>query len=153
MLDVDPQTSLQRVDRVTTVRVEPARTVVLGAGRPYLAALAFAAAENQPPGAQGSILGNVLISRGDAPAVQVLAAQCLFNDNRVDARLNGKIAVTLTAPVVIVNTNRVTGNEFSIQINGATAKSATVLGNITTRGISLAGAGLPAPWDALNLRA
>ena len=153
VLDVDPQTSLQRVDRVTTVRVEPAKTVVLGAGRPYLSALAFAAAENQPPGAQGSIVGNVLISRGDAPAVQVLAAQCLFNDNRVDARLNGKIAVTLTAPVCIVSTNRVTGNEFSIQINGATAKSATVLGNITTRGISLAGAGLPAPWDALNLRA
>lgn len=153
VLDVDPRTSLQRVDRVTTVRVEPAKTVVLGAGRPYLSALAFGAAENQPPGAQGSILGNVLISRGDAPAVQVLAAQCLFNDNRVDARLNGRIAVTLTAPVCIVSTNRVTGNEFSIQINGATAKTATVLGNITTRGISLAGAGLPAPWDALNLRA
>ena len=65
---------------------------------------------------KGSIVGNVLNSRGDAPAVEVLAAQCLFNDNRVDARLNGKIAVTLAAPVVIVSTNRVTGNEFSIQI-------------------------------------
>ncbi|WP_422003422.1 DUF6519 domain-containing protein [Reyranella sp.] len=153
VLDVDPQTSLQRVDRVTTVRVEPARAVVLGAGRPYLSALSFAAVENQPPGAQGSVLGNVLISRGDAPAVEVVAAQCLFNDNRVDARLNGKIAVRLATPLCIVSTNRVTGNEFSIQITGATAKTATVLGNITTRGISLAGAPLPAPWDALNLRA
>ena len=79
--------------------------------------------------------------------------QCLFNDNRVDARLNGKIAVTLATPIVIVNANRVTGDEFSIQITRATAKSAAVLGNITTRGISLAGAGLSPPWDALNLRA
>jgi hypothetical protein len=95
----------------------------------------------------------VLISRGDAPAVLVLASQCLFNDNRVDARLNGRFAVMLTAPVCIVSTNRVTGNEASIRIDGATAKTATVLGNITTRGISLGGAGLPPPWDALNLRA
>ena len=83
----------------------------------------------------------------------MLAAQCLFSDNRVEARLNGKIAVTLATPICIVSTNRVTGNEFSIQITGATAKTATVLGNITTRGISLAGAPLPAPWDVLNLRA
>ena len=43
------------------------------------------------------------------------------------------IAVRLAAPIVLVNANRVTGNEL-IQITGATAKSATVLGNITTRG-------------------
>ena len=153
VLDVDPQTSLQRVDKLAAVRVEAAKTVVLGAGRPYLSTLAFAAIENQPPGANGSILGNVLVARGDAPAVEVLASQCLFNDNRVDARLNGQIAVTLAVAVCIVSTNRVTGNEFSIRITRATAKTATVLGNITTRGISLAGAPLPAPWDVLNLRA
>jgi len=153
VLDIDPQTSIQRVDRLTSVRIDAGKTVVLGAGRPYLSALNIAAIDNLPPGAQGSILGNVLVSRGDAPAVEVLASQCLFNDNRVDARLNGKIAVMLAAPVCIVSTNRVTGNEFSIQITGATAKSATVLGNITTRGISLAGGGLPAPWDVLNVRA
>jgi hypothetical protein len=153
VLDVDPQTSLQRVDKLAAVRVEAAKTVVLGAGRPYLSTLAFAAIENQPPGVNGSILGNVLVARGDAPAVEVLASQCLFNDNRVDARLNGKIAVTLAVAVCIVSTNRVTGNEFSIQITRATAKTVTVLGNITTRGISLAGAPLPTPWDVLNLRA
>jgi hypothetical protein len=153
VLDADPQTPLSRVGTLTAVRVDTGKTLVLGAGRAYISNLAAVSIDNQPLGANGSILGNVLIARGDAPAVQVVATQCLFNDNRVDARLNGKIAVTLAAPIVIVNANRVTGNELSIQITGATAKSATVLGNITTRAISLAGAALPAPWDALNLRA
>jgi hypothetical protein len=83
----------------------------------------------------------------------VSAGQCLFNDNRVDARLNGKIAVALAADVVIVSANRVTGNELSIAISKATSKSAAVLGNITTRGIALSGSALTPPWDALNLRA
>jgi len=152
VLDIDPETSLLRIDKLTAVRLNAAKTLVLGAGRAYVANLAAVSIDNQPVGANGSILGNVLIARGDAPAVQVVAAQCLFNDNRVEARLNGKIAVTLAAPIVIVSANRVTGNEISIRITGATAKSATVLGNITSGGISLAGASLPAPWDALNLR-
>lgn len=153
VVGADAQTPLLKTGSLTTVRAEPAKTVVLGAGRAYVANIAAAAIDNQPLGASGSVLGNVLIARGDAPAVDVLAAQCLFNDNRVEARLNGKIAVRLAAPIVLVNANRVTGNELSIQITGATSKSATVLGNITTRGIALAGAPLPAPWDALNLRA
>lgn len=153
VIGADAQTPLQKTGGLTTVRAEPAKTVVLGAGRAYVATIAAAAIDNQPLGASGSVLGNVLIARGDAPAVDVLAAQCLFNDNRVEARLNGRIAVRLAAPIVLVNANRVTGNELSIQIIGATAKSATVLGNITTRGIALAGGPLPAPWDALNLRA
>ena len=69
VLDVDPQTSLQRVDRFAIVRVEAGKTVVLGAGRAYVSTLALAAIDNQPAGANGSILGNVLIARGDAPAV------------------------------------------------------------------------------------
>lgn len=153
VLDADPQTPISRAATLTAVRLDASNTLVLGAGRAYISRLAGISIDNQPPGANGSILGNVLIARGDAPAVQVMAAQCLFNDNRVEARLNGKIAVTLAVPIVIVNANRVTGNELSIQITGATAKSATVLGNITTRGIALAGGPLPAPWDALNLRA
>jgi hypothetical protein len=153
VVDSDPQQPLSRFGTMTTVRLDTQKTLVLGAGRPYVATFAAAAAADQPAGANGSILGNVLNARGDAPAVEVTAAQCLFNDNRVDARLNGKIAVTLATPIVIVNANRVTGDEFSIQITRATAKSAAVLGNITTRGISLAGAGLSPPWDALNLRA
>lgn len=153
VLGADVQIPLQKTGSLTTVRAEPTKTVVLGAGRPYIANLAAAATDNQAAGASGSVLGNVLVARGDAPAVDVLAGQCLFNDNRVEARLNGRIAVRLGAPIVLVNANRVTGNELSIQINGATARSATVLGNITTRGIALAGGPLPAPWDALNLRA
>jgi hypothetical protein len=106
----------------------------------------------RPAGPSGSVLGNVFNARGSAPVVEIALTQCLFNDNRVDARLNGKIAVTISAPVVIVDSNRVTGEELSIQITEATSKSAAVLGNITTRGISLSGTVLSAPWAALNLQ-
>jgi hypothetical protein len=154
VLDTDPETLLLRVDKFTTVRLTAAKTLVLGAGRAYISSLAAEAIDNQPIGANGSILGNVLVARGEAPTVKVVASQCLFNDNRVEARLNDKIAVSLATPMVIVNANRVTGgNALSINITGATAKSATVLGNITTGGIALSGGDLPAPWDTLNLRA
>ena len=153
VLDSDPQVAIARTGMLTTVRVDNARLLVLGGGRPYIATVAGLAATDQQSGAKGSVLGNAFNARGDAPAVDILAGQCLFNNNRVDARINRKIAVTLATPVVTVSANRVTGNEFSIQITRATAKTAAVLGNITTAGISLAGSGLPPPWDALNLRA
>jgi Family of unknown function (DUF6519) len=153
VLDTDQQKPLARVDKFTTLRIDTGKTLVLGGGRAYVSTVAPAAAADEPVGANGSILGNVLNARGSSPAVEVAATQCLFNDNRVDARLNTKIAVSLAAPMVIVNGNRVTGLELSIQITGATAKSAAVLGNITTRSIVISGSGLPAPWDALNLRA
>ncbi|MBS0523277.1 MAG: right-handed parallel beta-helix repeat-containing protein [Proteobacteria bacterium] len=143
-------TGVLQAGKIAVIQVDAGRKLVLGAGRPFLSQ---AAIDAKAPGAKGSILGNVLVSRGDSPAVQVTAAECLFSDNRVDARLNQKIAVALAAPVAIVNANRVIGNEMSIQITGANAKSATVLGNVTTGAISLGGTGLPAPWDALNVRA
>ena len=89
-------------------------------------------------------------ARGDSPTVEVDVAECQFNDNRVDAPLNRKIAVALAVPIVIVNTNRVTSGENSIRITRATAKSMVVLGNITTGGINPAP---QSPWDLLNLRA
>ncbi|TCL69493.1 DUF6519 domain-containing protein [Rhizobium sp. BK251] len=153
VLDSGPQAAITHVGTLTTVRVDNTKMLMLGAGRPVLATLAGLAAAEVFAGPKGSVVGNAFNSRGDAPAVDVSASQCLFNDNRVDARLNGKIAVTLAADVIIVNANRVTGNELSIQITRATTKSAAVLGNITTRGIALSGGGLIPPWDALNLRA
>lgn len=147
----DQQAPLSRVGQMTSVRIDTGKTLVLGAGRAYMSSLAAVAIDNQPLGANGSVLGNVLIARGDTPAVQIVASQCLFNDNRVEARLNGKVAVTLAVPIVIVSANRVTGNELSMDISRATAKSATVLGNITTRSILLQG-GL-ANWAPLNILA
>jgi hypothetical protein len=50
---------------------------------------------------------------------------------------------------VIVNANRVKCDEQAITITGA--KSAAVLGNITTHGIALNGAPLPEEWRKFNL--
>jgi hypothetical protein len=155
VLDTDPKNPLSRIDKLTTVRLDLEKTLVLGAGRPLVVAFppARAAVAEQLAGAKGSILGNVFNARGETPAVDVTVAECLFNDNRVEAPLNHKIAVVLAVPIVIVNANRVIGGELAIQITGATAKSAAVLGNITRGGIAISGTGLSPPWDALNLHA
>ncbi|HEY4266367.1 MAG TPA: DUF6519 domain-containing protein [Micropepsaceae bacterium] len=152
--DIDPQNLTSRAGTVTTVSVDSTHVLVLGAGRAYVAALVStltaAGAQGVEP-ARGSVIANVFNARGNTPAVQISAAgECLFNDNRVDAHLNLKAAVMLTTSTAIVNANRVRGGEVSIQITGT--KSAAVLGNITTGIIGIPGA-LPAPWDALNLRA
>ena len=143
---IDPQNPLVRTGSFATVRVDAARLLVFGAGRPYVfgAAAAFLAL-------RGSVLGNVLNARGTTPAVELVGAdECLFNDNRVELVLNKSPAVTLTSTVAIVNANRVrSSGEISIAVAGA--KAAAVVGNVTTGQIVVPG-GLQPPWDALNLR-
>ena len=148
--DTDLENPLSRVGSLATVRIDDRRMLVLGAGRAYVATLAGAAAAAPVESARGSVLGNMLNARGSTPAVELKAAgECLFNDNRVEARLNEKVAVLLTSDVAIVNANRVRGGEASIRVE---AKSAAVLGNITTGTISVPG-GLQSPWKELNLQA
>ncbi|HXJ02000.1 MAG TPA: DUF6519 domain-containing protein [Micropepsaceae bacterium] len=151
--EIDPQNAISKAGNVTTVNIDNTRVLVLGSGRAYITALsntpATGAAVAIEP-ARGSVIGNVLNARGESPAVDIFAAgECLFNDNRVDARFNGKVAVNLVTSVAIVSANRVRGGELSIQVTNA--KSAAVLGNITTGAIAIPG-GLQPPWDALNLR-
>jgi len=153
VLDNDPEAAISHVGGLITVRVDDERMLVLGGGHPFMATIAGVASTDQLRGAKGSILGNAFNTRSDAPAVDVFAGQCLFNDNRVDARLNGRTAVALASTLLIVSANRVTGGEVSIVITRATTKTAVVLGNITTRGIALSGSGLIAPWADLNLQA
>jgi hypothetical protein len=143
------------------VRIDNLRMLVLGGRQPYIAVLADANSVAEPaeprpaaavaePPARGSIIGNVLAARGAAPAVQVSAfGECLFNSNRVEARAVRVAAIVLNTTVAIVNANRVRGGEPSIQV--LVARLAAVLGNVTTGSIAVPG-GLPAPWDALNLR-
>jgi hypothetical protein len=151
--EIDPQNPIAKAGNVTTVSVDNSRVLVLGAGRAYVATVgtvsaAGAAAVVEP--ARGSVIGNVLNARGNSPAVEISAAgECLFNDNRVEARLNSKVAVVLATNVAVVNANRVRGGELSIQV--VNAKTAAVLGNVTTGAIIIPG-GLQPPWDALNLR-
>ncbi len=151
MLDGTQQLGVTTAGSFSAVRVDASNTVVLGAGHAYLDTFAFMPAGDRPTGPSGSVLGNVFNARGNAAVAEIALTECLFSDNRVDARLNGHIAVTIAAPVVIVDSNRITGEELSLNITEATAKSAAVLGNITTRGIALSGSGLAAPWAALNL--
>jgi hypothetical protein len=149
-IDTDAQNPVSRVGNLATLRVDDTRVLVLGAGKPYLSTLAGAAAGVPAEPARGSVLGNVLNARGNTPAVNVsVAGECLFNDNRVEARLNQSRAVILNTQVAIVNANRVRGGEVSIEVDNA--KAAAVLGNITTGVITIPG-GLKPPWDALNLR-
>jgi hypothetical protein len=161
--EAEARAAVSRLAGFTTVRVDASRTLVLGAGRAYVhfvaqpdaaepivgAAPDVAAAVVVAGLARGSVLGNVLLARGAVSAVQVVAAgECLFNGNRVELRGSPATAVRLTTTVAIVNANRVRGGERSIQIAGA--RSAAVLGNITTGPIEVPG-GLQPPWDALNL--
>jgi hypothetical protein len=149
-IDFDPQNAVSRFGNLTTIRVDNAQVLVLGAGRPYLSTFAAAAAGVPPEPPRGSVLGNVFNARGNTPAVNVSASgECLFNDNRVEARLNGNRAVVLSTGLAIVNANRVRGGEVSIDVTGV--RQAAVLGNITTGTINIPG-GLKPPWDALNLR-
>lgn len=78
--------------------------------------------------------------------------QSAHNDNRVEPRGNNRVAaVKLATNIAIVNANRVRGGKPSIEVTGA--KSAAVLGNITTGDIIAIPDGLQPQWDALNLRA
>ena len=145
-----------RAGDLSAIRVDSTRTLVLRGTRAYLAVLTdtpAGATVSEPPLPRGSVLGNVFNARGTTPVVNVSAAgECLFNDNRVEARLNtGGMAVILATNVAIVNANRVRGGETSIQVTGATIKTAAVLGNITTGRIAIMGGALPNPWHDLNL--
>jgi hypothetical protein len=153
---VDSENGTWRAGDLSAIRVDSTRTLVLRGTRAYLSVLTdtpAGAAANEPPLPRGSVLGNVFNARGTTPVVNVSAAgECLFNDNRVEARLNtGGMAVILATNVAIVNANRVRGGETSIQVTGATIKTAAVLGNITTGRIAVAGVALPNPWHDLNL--
>jgi hypothetical protein len=107
------------------------------------------AAAAQPELARGAVIGNVLMARGPAAAVQLAAAgECLFNDNRVESRLGPRIAVNVATQAAIISSNRVRGGVISINV--AAASRFAVLGNITTGAIVVPG-GLQPPWNALNL--
>jgi hypothetical protein len=150
--DTAAQSATSRAGSFTTVRVDPTRTLVLGAGRAYVAVLAqpvAGAAAEDPSLARGSVQGNVLRARGAASAVELIAAgECLINGNRVESRGNNRAAVRVATGAAIVNANRVRGGEISIQV---IATSVAVLGNITTGTIVVPG-GLKAPWDVLNVQ-
>lgn len=124
----------------STVVTGRAPSLFLGAFRPALLAATDAPA---------LVLGNLVVARGDTPAVRLSATDCQFSDNRVEARLNRRIAVSIRAPIVVMHGNRVIGGERSVELPAATSGTAALVGNITSADIGLPG-GL-GPWAALNL--
>lgn len=98
-----------------------------------------------------SITGNTLISRGQLPAVEALAAELQFSNNRVEAFQNRRVAVHLRTPLLIMSANRVVGGERTVYIKGATMKGVTVVGNITSGAITLSDDPLDKPWNELNI--
>ena len=144
---------VSRMGDYAAVRVDEARTLVVGARRPYIVTAAVetdVAGAVVVRGATACVLGNVLAARGATPAVEVEASgDCLFNDNRCELRAsNRSAAVRIASGATIVSANRVRSGEVSIELLGD-PKRMTVLGNVTT-GIIIPQ--LSAPWDALNVR-
>ncbi len=152
--DIDPRIPVSRLGEFTIVRLDLARTLVLGPGGPFVSTTGglIAGTGAEPvPAARGAVLGNAVSGRGPAPAIDVAASgECLVADNRVEAHGNRQAAVLIASGVAIVHANRVRSADQSIEVTGATA--AAVLGNVTTGSITLPGGLLP-PWNALNLRA
>lgn len=127
----EPQSAdgFNRRARYTTLKLAEGRLLVLDDGR------AFVQATGSAP-VNAVVLGNVLAARSRTPAVDISASgDLLFNDNRCEQRSRGDApAVLITAPVALVNTNRVRGGDVSIRIlpPGTGQSLCTVIGNITT---------------------
>jgi hypothetical protein len=127
----------------TTVNLQDGRAFVVGAaGQAFLTN--FAAATGRAT-VNGSVLGNIFVSRGPQLAVEIAAHHCLFGNNRVEARLNKKEAVALRADTAVVSSNHVEGGEASIRLE---VKTATVIGNMTSGVIT----NVPQVFIPLNLR-
>jgi hypothetical protein len=118
-----------RKARYTTLRLDERRTLVLNATQAFVQ-------ESAAAPINAVVLGNVLAARGRVPAVDAAAADdLLFNDNRCEQRSRGDApAVLLTAPVALVNANRVRGGDVSIRVStpGTGQALCSVIGNITT---------------------
>ncbi len=132
---------VSRLGRFTALRVDDSRILVLSGNQAYIstvtAGLDASGAALPVQGASASVLGNVFIARGRAPAVEVSASgEVLFNDNCCELRANfSTSAVLLNTPVALINANRVRGAEDSIRVPNGNAL-VTAIGNITTRPIN-----------------
>lgn len=148
-LNIDePQTGgnnlVSRLGRYTALRVDERRMLVMFGNKAFVNTVNAAAGVDPAtgaaavlPGASASVLGNVFIARGRAPAVDVTASgDVLFNDNRCELRANfSTTAVLLNTLVAVVCANRVRGAEDSIHVPDQKAL-VTAIGNITTRPIN-----------------
>jgi hypothetical protein len=149
---------ITHVAGMSTVHLDDRRTLVMAAGRAYIAtaALGFAAAAEAASTARGSVAmihNNNLAARGETPAVDVrTTAEVMFSNNRCELLDTGTtVAVIVESQALVFSGNRVLNpGKASVQL---TAKQATVLGNVTRSPIVIGQNRDPllAPWNALNV--
>lgn len=138
---------------MSTVQLDDRRMLVMAGPRAYIAtaALGLAGAAAAARGSVTMVSANSLAARGSAHAVDVrTTAEVMFSNNRCELLDRGTtLAVVIESPLVVFSGNRVLNpGEGSVSL---TARSATVLGNITRFPIALNGAPLKTPWDVLNV--
>jgi hypothetical protein len=99
------------------------------------------------------VRGNLVEAFGGAPAVLLRArGSCLFNDNRcfLDTGEGAPVA-QVHAPYVVAGDNYLQGTSDSPALVVHDVNSFTVLGNITSGQIEVAGSALGPPWSQLNV--
>jgi hypothetical protein len=92
---------------------------------------------------------------GVAEAVLVaVSGACAISDNRCLLRGREQPAIQSAAASAIVSSNQVQGTQgrTTVALKLPDRGPFTVLGNITTNGIEINGAALPAPWAPLNVQ-
>ena len=92
---------------------------------------------------------------GPIVSIAHTSAQAIaFSDNQVELLSGGGLreVVLLAGPRMTVNANTITHTTDALSLRLLTGANGTAapIGNITTAGITLNNAGLPAPFDALN---
>lgn len=102
-----------------------------------------------------AIRGNFFDAYGDAPAIDVIGrGPVTFGDNRAITTSRKQAAAVIRAAAIIASGNyvRSEADDAALVLVPASADQATVLGNLTTRGIRLGTGWLPNPWAPLNRR-
>lgn len=102
-----------------------------------------------------AVRGNVFETYGEAPAIDVIGrGPVTLGDNRAITTSRKQVAVVVQAAAIIASGNyvRATSAAAALVLVPASRDHATVLGNLTTGGISLAGSELQNPWAPLNRR-
>jgi hypothetical protein len=154
---LDVQRPAVNLATYTAVRVDDARTFVMHGNRAFIdvsAVFTNASGAIVVRGSSAAVRGNVMIARGAAPAVSVLASgEVQFGDNHCELRGGAGVApVLLGSSAAIVNSNLVRGGRDRSMAISASIKRVTIVGNATTAEIFVDGNPLQGTlWGPLNI--
>ena len=101
-----------------------------------------------------AVHGNLVEAVGQVQAVYLQTeGSCLFNDNRCFHVTRKSTVVKVFAGALVVSDNYLEGIEKlpAADLTLPAGAGFTVSGNVSSGEIQLNGAGLPTPWDQLNV--